>query len=340
MKTKVFLFYATFLFAVSCNVFVKEIGTENQEFVNKSDVAVEIIADYRLISYKRAVNPDTDSDFMSLEVKSAMSASRMYKTNSLSNTKSGTAESTDTLTNSEQIPFCADVSEVTNIYRDGKSEFYQETELNPDMNPLLGFHDEPLDLKNCLSKVEIKDGVASTYNNVGERLSQIQVQMPDYSEYLEELSRCQEESNAETKTGIKRDINWLKHRMESQSITKGGPDSYRIYEADDGKVVLEQDMVCTKSGSLITIRTFLSPDISKNFGYEQLVDGKLKVRCSHYFLNKSLHTRSSNLPIDNISEENPSRTLTEELSYLKDGTPMIAVLDKTYQVNKVNYNLK
>ena len=97
-----------------------------------------------------------------------------------------------------------------------------------------------MDLSKCVAKVEIIDGIATTYNNKGEVLSQIEVPMPDYSEYLEEFEKAKAESSAETKSGVRRDINWLRNKMAEQCPTKAGEaPSYSIYEQGD-KVILEQ----------------------------------------------------------------------------------------------------
>ena len=336
MRIKILPLFTSFLLLISCNDF-KESEVRNVQ--DKSESAIEIISDYRLITYKRALDLEKDKDFITPEVKSAMLSGRMYKDKSY--TKSDASESSDTLMSSEQIPFCADVREVSNIYQDGSSEFSRKTEMDPDRNPLLGFHEEPVDLKDIVSKVEIKDGMATTYNSSGECLSKKQVQMPDYSEYLEKMSEYRKESESETKSGIRRDIEWLRRRMESSSVTKDGQTfTYRIYETEGDKVVLEQDIMDTKSGENLTVRTFLSSDISKNYGYEQLSDGYLKVRCTHSFSGVTARTKSHGLPAGSISEENPVRTVFEELSYLHDGTPMISVSDKIYRENRINYNLK
>lgn len=315
--------------------------SRQEDPVADDSLAVEIQSDYRLVSYSRAIIKDRDADFIGDDVLSAMKESRFYKDRPQLLTKAGQAESADTLLYSEQIPFCADISESTLIFKNGCSEFHQETEFDPEINPLLSFHESEVDLTNCVARIEIKDGFSVTYNNAGEVLSREAVEMPDYTQYLAELAEAQQGAEAETKAGIKRDIHWLRDRMERQCPTKaGGTPSYAIYETEGGRIVLEQYVTGTKAGNGVTIRTFLSSDISRNYGYEQLETGILKVRCTHFFSPESLLTKSTSAPISGIADDTPSRTLVEELSYLQDGTPMIRVSDKEFRTNTIRYHVK
>jgi len=340
MRQNFILVTAALLFAaVSCkqNELSKE---ETDPVLDEQGVAVEILADYHLTSYDRLIDVNSDSDFIDSDVESAMTKSPNYRNSCATKADSDTP---DTLKFSEMIPFCADIKETTLIYQNGNSEYIRLTDLNSEINPLLSLHDSELDLTLCVAKFEMKDGRACTYNNRGEIISEMEVEMPDYSEFLDEMAKVQEESAAGTKSGTKkRDINWLKQKMAEQYPTKSGADdSYTIYEKD-GKVVLEQNVPETKSGEgYTTVRTYLSSDISKNYGYEQLENGRLKVRCTHYYdLFNSSSTKSTNVPVEGISEDNPNRIVVEELSYLNDETPIIKVSDKKYSVNTIHYNVK
>lgn len=329
--------FSSLLLLFSCKTVTEEYTTSPRD-PEKGEPTIESISNYHLVTYKRMIDMSKDKDFITPAVKSSLLSCRMYR--DASSTKSDGVSTSDTLSFSEQIPFSADVSELTRIYKDGSSEYNQSTDLDPNSNPLLSLRDEPLDLKYFVSKVEIKDGMSTTYNNVGEILSQKQVTMPDYSEYLKEISKEKQASSEETKSGIKRDINWLRRKMEMQATKSGVALSYRIYETEGGKVVLEQEMPTTKGCDAITVRTFLSSDISQNYGYEKLVGGQLTVRCTHSFAGSSTRTKSVGLSSGEISEENPTETLTEELCTLNDGTPVISVSTRTYKVNKTTYNLK
>jgi len=325
--------------AVSCNQ-DKTISEYTDPVLEEKAIAVEILADYRLITYDRPIDVTTDSDFIDAEVEQSMIQSSLYRKGTA--TRAASINTSDTLKISEQIPFCADMKETTIIYQNGDSEYTQETDLDPDGNPLLSFHESELSLTHCIAKIEIKDGKVCTYNNRGELLSEQEVEIPDYSAFLAELEIAQKEAAAETKAGIKgHDINWLRNKMAAQYQTKSNlSESYKIYEKD-GKVVLEQYVNNTRAVDGLTIRTYLSEDISKNYGYEQIENGAVKVRCTNTFSTVSTKsTRSSNVPIDGLSEENPVRTVVEELSYLYDGTPMIKVSDKEFKVNSIHYNIK
>ena len=105
-------------------------------------------------------------------------------------------------------------------------------------------------------------------------------------------------------------------------------------------VILEQYVGGTKAEEGTTVRTMLSADISKNYGYDQLEGGKLKVRCRHSFEGNSRATKSSNMPVKEVSDDNPSKTVIEEISCLNDGTPMLRVLEKEYSRNTVKFNIK
>ena len=308
----------------SCGNAGREFSAEEQtpQSLDGKGLAVEIIADYNLETYERPIDRTSDFAFIDSQVSSAMQASTLY----------ADEDGTDTWTESSQIPFCARISETTSIYCDGTSKYEQITDLNPDSNPLLGLHDTELDLSYVIARISIKDGVSTTYNRYGEVLATNEVEMPDYSGLLAELKDAQAYSEIETKSGIKHDINWLRAQMASQYQTKaGGEPSYSIYEAEGGKVILEQNIGLTKAGEELTIKTIYSPDIELNYGYEQLVDGKLQVKCTHSF--------DSSVPSNEVSKNNPVRTIQEELSYRTDGTPVIKVSEKEFMVNKVRYNL-
>lgn len=187
----------------------------------------------------------------------------------------------------------------------------------------------------------VKDGVAVSYNTKGEELSRQVVPNPDYSEYIAEIKIAKRDLDLETKAGVKRDINWLREKMESHNTTKSKlTTSYKIYAIEGDIVVLEQNMGVTKSGDDITVRTLLSSNISKNYGYEQLEGGVLKVRCTNYFDKSSTDTKSCTFRNAGLFDESPSRTVVEMLSYLADGTPMISVSDKEYKDNIVKFNIQ
>lgn len=328
------------LLALSFSCAPKEVNIESPEQEPDNSIpVVEINSNYRLLLYDRPIDEESDSDFIDSEVKLAMKKSRLYRSKNGMATKSDT-ESPDTLIYSEQIPFCADVSESTLIFPNGDSEYTKTTSLDPEINPLLSFHESELDLSKYISKVEIKDGKAYSYNNSGELLAEEVVEMPDYTQFLEELASYQEESDSDTKSkAIKRDINWLRNTMAAQNQTKGQPNaSYSIYERE-GLVVLEQYLDETKGADGVTVRTLLSPDISKNYGYEQLEGGVLKARCKNIFTpSGATATRSSNISFDGQLQENPARTVVEEIAFLNDGTPTIRVSDKDFRINSFHYN--
>ncbi len=330
---------------VSCNNISREVTLSEQDpVVDGNSLAMGITADYTLSNYQRLIDESSDSDFVDEQTLSAMKRSRIYQKRALPQTKA--KMKADTLRFSEEIPFCAHISEKTLIYEDGRSEYEQITELDPRMNPLLGFHETELDLSHCVARLVVKDGKAVSYNTEGVELSREEVPSPDYSGYLKEIKAGKKKLELEsmelvTKSAPCRDINWLRAKMESENPTKSGENPpYKIYEIEGGRVVLEQHMGFTKAGEDITVKTFLSSDIMKNYGYEQLEGGVLKVRCTNSFDESSIKTKSGTSSRSELSEELPSRTVVEMLSYLSDGTPMISVSDKEYKDNSVKFYFK
>jgi len=208
--------------------------------------AVVMQAEYTLLSYGRLIDPETDQAFIDEDVRQAMAQCSAYQRIL---TKSEDAMYIDdTLANSELIPFYADLSELTTVFQDGQSEYIQEIDLDPETNPLLALHTSPMDLSCLVAKVELKDGYIRTYNPTGDLLYESAVEMPDYSEYIEELKENFDVTPG-TKAPMKKDINWLRHKMAEESpVTKGvKSDSYNIYETTDGMVVLEQSIIATKA---------------------------------------------------------------------------------------------
>lgn len=336
MKKIVYLY--SLLCLVSCKSAVTDVADISKS--DSSEMAIEIVADYCLEITDRYIDPVSDADFIDAEVNTAMTKSRMYS--SLATKSDISAEETDavcdTLFTSEQIPLCAEVYERTAIYQNGTSEYAQETLLDPEVNPLLGFYEEPLDLSMSVSRIEIKDGKCINYNSNGDVLSETEIEMPDYSETIAELAEYQKE--AETKSQIKRDIHWLRAKMsEAYGVKSATDESYAVYENSRGNVVLEQTILGTKGGDNIAIRTELSPDISRRLSYEQYSGGRLTVRSTNIFSENNPSTRSSGVPAG-MSEDNPVKTVTEMLVFHNDGTPMIKVESKTYRTNRTTYNLK
>lgn len=345
LMKNLFLWLLFLAFLVSCNNISREAALSEQDLiVDENSLAIGITSDYILSNYHRLIDESSDSDFVDDNTLSAMKRSRIYQKRAMPQTKAKTKA--DTLIYSEEIPFHAHISEKTLIYEDGRSEYVQITELDPRMNPLLGFHETELDLSHCVAKLVVKDGEAISYNTNGEVLSRQDAPRPDYSEYLKEIKDGKKKLELETtrqgtKSAVSRDINWLRAKMESENPTKSGENPpYKIYEIEGGRVVLEQYMGLTKGGEDITVKTFLSSDIMKNYGYEQLEGGVLKVRCTNSFDESSLKTKGGASSHSELSEELPSRTVIEMLSYLSDGTPMISVSDKEYKDNSVKFYFK
>ena len=332
--------YAVWLLflAVSCNRQPVE-GNEPGD-QSRQTLAIETQADYSLLTYDRLLDEETDGDFMDETVLAAMASKSVYQYQATLTTKSTAEGVIDTLRTSEEIPFYAEVSEISNIYQDGSFDYVRNMSLDPETNPLLDVYETPFDLNTCVSRLEIKNGKSITYNINGDILSEEDVEMPDYTEYLKMLSQAQDEAGEETRAGVQRDINWLRARMENACPTKVGEEpSWRIYSAPDGNVILEQTMADTKDGQHIMVRTKLSSDISKNYGFEQRINGKLITRSRNIFSDNPA-TKSTGSPIADISNENPSQTITESLSYDFDGTPKIKVEDKTFSVNRTVLHLK
>ena len=332
---KTFYLSCSLLLLLSCKSSEDIADVSDQD---QSEVAIEMIAEYCMEINDRYIDSVKDSDFIDVEVSAAMTKSRMYSGVQTRSSSGEITDECDTLFTSEQIPLCAEVYERTAIYQNCTSEYAQETVLDPESNPILGFYEEPLDLSMSVARIEIKDGKCINYNSDGVVLSETEIEIPDYSETLAELAEYQKAMD--TKSSVKRDINWLRARMsEISSVKSGSSESYAIYENERGNIILEQNFAATKGSGGMTVRTELSPDISKRLGYEQYIGGKLKVRSTNTYSSSNPQTRSIGTP-EGISEENPEKTVTEMLVYTNDGTPMIKVESKTYRTNRTVYNIK
>ena len=337
MKPQIIVFCTILLCMVAC--LTPRSDTSNGLIASPSDdLAIEIISEYTLTTYNRLLDVENDSDFIDESLRGILAKSPRYNNQLLPKTKGENDMVNDTLSMSEEIPFCADFYETTLIYRDGQAELSQEVDLNSEINPLLGFHSYPIDLSSDVTKLEVKDGVARAYNMAGELLYEMEMEMPDYSDYLEELSNGVSEDMG-TKAE-KKDINWLRRKMDeaypdSKSL---GTDMYRLYTKDNGIVVLEQDVAPTKAGESVMIRTFFSPDIELNYGYEQLVGGILRIRCTNTYEESTPKTKGIFYE-DSISDRLPSKSVTESISQMWDGTPTISVEEKEFRQNKTVIHL-
>lgn len=341
MKTFNRLLYAIFFCIVGCTVPPPSSDSSEESSPTQQDGPVlEIVADYTLVTYNRLLNLEDDVDFIDESIRQSIIQSSRYKKSLLPKTKNeDTTSQCDTLSMSEEIPFCADIYEATTVFRDGQVEYLQEINLNPDTNPLLGFHSTPIDISGELAKVEVKDGVARTYSLTGELLSEMEIEMPDYTHYIEALNKGLSEQSI-TKTTNKKDIKWLQEKMAQEtSVSKSGlNDSYNVYEREDGTVVLEQFILPTKTEEPIMVRTLFSSDISLNYGYEQYVDGHLQIRCRYSYDETPTITKGVYYTSD-AAEQLPSKCVIESLNKMIDGTPTLMIEEKLFRTNKTVINL-
>ena len=305
------------------------------------EVAMKVVAEYRLQSFSFKSNIDDlssiDNPLTKASVNGDIDLDEIY-------------EEKDTLYTSTEIPFEAFVSEVTEISAEGEVEYVQEIELDTTSCPLLCFYEESLNLDEYIAKIEIKDGKFRSYNRRGEVLSEIEAEVPNMEGFVNEIQRLIEEAEAEhdslSKSKAKRDINWLRNRLNDDILTKGsslidasvyGP--YNVYETDNGNVVYEQSFNATKSSRPYISRVTFSPDIMRSLSYEKIDDGKVVERQRMVYADD--HTCNSVIICDSstIERDLPIQVVTERISGTTSGTINVTnqryITNNTYVYGKV-----
>lgn len=349
MKKDFFIFFVGF---VLCSCFSCKKYEDSAIITNSSEaLAVEIISRCQTEISNDFINRLDYGDFISPEVEQAMVKSRVYASRGVG-TRSVDDSEIDTFYYSEQIPVCEDLYQQTKIYSDGQTEVSCENNIDIEGNPMLTFYDSPIDLDQFIAKMEIKDGHKKCYNKSGVLILSEPAELPDMKEYVEQLQYYVEQAQQETKSrsGSKRDIEWLRSKMQVQPQTRSGePVYYKIEQLANGNVLLEQEMLdigyssslplarSNSSGKLIT-RTELSPDISRTMKYELLEDGKLVERRKYMYSDFNPKTRSMYLPMSDGTDLNPEQIITEKLVIMHDGTPMVQVRTENFQQNQVIFH--
>lgn len=352
MRKRSVLFVAAMsLFAVaSCH---KDVAGADTEGNSDAQLAVEMVSEKQVETSNEFINEVDYADFINAEVKQLMDASPLYARASRSGklgarTRSGEENTADTMF-AAQIPVCELISEETKIFLNGEMETVYESAIDPEGNPALAFHAEPIDLNQFIARIETKDGQRISYNKSGDVLHSEPAEQPDMKGFLEELQgfvKQVEEEGLATR-GSKRDIEWLKAQMALQPQTRSGATPYwRAEQLPNGNVILEQEVVGGDasahtrgivSGKLLT-RTELSPDITRTMGFELRSGELLLERRTYKYSESNSKTRSLYAPEALGANINPEQIISERLVFLGDATPMVEVKTENFSQNQTIFH--
>lgn len=289
--------------------------------------AIEIISDYEYVSYQRDFHVRNDRELLESVNLSYLQPDTSIVLNGI-------------LEKSAEIPFCSNISEVTRIFRDGTMTYEKNISLDPANNPLLFLHESPVDLSALVSRITISSGVLTTYNSEGDVLYQQSVEIPDYSDVVQELSRevanYNNPSNFHDPANTVRDINWLRSKIATSSVESldFAPDSTFVFEVDD-KIVLEQILDSPSEQHTIKYRTIYSSDVTEILGQYKLVDNEVQFSTQNFYDESS----SNQATIINILGKRPIRTFTKEKVTHQDGSSSVRIEERNYSINTIHLNL-
>lgn len=313
---------------VSCNRF--QASNELAESEN-DEIALEVSSNYYLNKFTRSLDVEKDAEFIDEEVLALI-----RKGGAFISTKSESG--LDTLFVSSEIPFYAEVKENTVIYADGEAEISEETLLNPETNPLLGWRESKINLDYYVAKTVIKGGYTRTYNSKGKLLSEIPTETYNYKELLEQIKEEKEKGNLSTKALQSKDINYLRSKVNELYKTKSLDETpYRIYEDADNNIIIEKHSMNTKSGKYTLERTKLSSDLNRQLGFEQYEGDRLVYRLLNIY-NESPQFSTKSYKDDLSINSNLSLSVSESLVINDNHIPVIRVEEKEYIKNTVRYN--
>lgn len=317
---------------------------------DNNTLAVEFISKKQIETSNQLITNIEYADFVNPDIIALISKSRLYANVGINTRTWSLEDAIDTLYYSEQIPVCEEVFQQTKIFYNGQQESIYESNIDPEGNPILYFHETPTDLDQYIARVEVKNGQRNCYNRSGSLLSSELAELPNMKEFIDELQKCvkQVEQDGLTRSAAKRDIEWLRRKMESQPRTRSGEDCYyKIEVLDNGNVVLEQEMQSENSkyktrgiseSGKITTRTELSPDISRTMGFEIRNNDLLVERRRYKYSESNIKTRSLYTPISEGDDLNPEQIITQKLVVLNDGTPMIELISENFTQNQTIFH--
>lgn len=113
--------YAVWILFLSVSCSRQAIEGNDQKSLSGQNLAIEMQADYSLLTYDRLLDENTDKDFIDETVLSAMSSKSVYQYQASLGTKSADGEIIDTLRTSEEIPFLHPAS-LSSIFTAMKTE--------------------------------------------------------------------------------------------------------------------------------------------------------------------------------------------------------------------------
>lgn len=275
----------------------------------------------------RKITPSIDKDFLSENIQLSIATSARY---ARINTKSGSNDE-DEYDSSEEIPIEEDVCENLVIYYDGGIEFTQETVLDTTSNPILAVYDYQLDLSHYVSRVEIADGICTSYNMEGELLYEGPTNVPDMQDLIYEMESYAEELVEEedegTRSASMKGLTKMRSILSKQYKDKPGID-YTITEINDG---LE---VSIKFGDNMVSRAVYDDNSLVTKQSDLFLNGQLMERqIFEYEDNVKLEARTGNIK----ARSNPSVVNSLRISNFADGDPCIIEDTRVYYENSLTY---
>lgn len=316
---------------------------ENDSVLSENSVvAIKTITEYQMESVCGLITEE-ESDFIDENMNSKIESSVVYK--KAAHTKS-LIEETD-VTSPELVPVCEAVSQELDIYNDGHAEMTILKQIGPEGNPAVALHDTPVDMSLYVAKVIVKDGFQRSYNADGILLYEVPVENIDYSSYItalkEIMQQVEAETNAETKAGIKRDVNWLRRKMESYSVETRASGSnlfdYSVKELPNGNVLLEQTTCMGTKFDMVrlTSRIELSSDITRVERSESWENLVLKEKKEYEYDMSNEKLKSNLIPMTGMGEYNPKVVKTKRVVFMHDGTPLLNTTIERYKRNQSYY---
>lgn len=339
-------FYFAFLlllfgvFSCSKTASVKEEG--DTVLPDISELAIKTITEYQIESVCGIITED-DYDFVDENTSRAIAKSAIYQKTPL--TKGSTTE--NDIAYPEQVPACEAIYQEFDIYNDGHAEIEISKQIGPVGNPAVALCDTPVDMSLYVAKIIVKDGFQRCYNEDGILLYEEPTRQIDYSSYIATLKdvmqQVESESNIETKSGVKRDVNWLRQKMSAYSaMTKASGSNdldYSIEELPNGNVLLEQSIYVRTKSSMErhTSKIELSPDITRVERSESWENLVLKEKKEYTYDTSDEKLKSNYIPTIGMSEYNPKTVTTKRVVFMHDGTPMIKSTTEQYKQNQSYY---
>lgn len=217
----------------------------------------------------------------------------------------------------EEIPIWRNNKRTVRVYENGNVEIENEFPLYEEFmkSTLINAVESVTDQRQTVSKSVYSDGMMSLYNNEGELLYSMPVQMPDFSSLIDSAAIEQIQNSPQLKSGDASDMHIIRER-----ILQTSGDAFSISKLEQnatGNIVLEQ---VSKDGST-RICTMLSEDLTKTYNCSIFKNGLLQSRsCSYYA--QDIRNFSMTMSRTGTDTPQPCTTITQTLVF-KNGVPKV-----------------